>query len=113
MFHPLSVWMGLRYVRARSHKFFVSFITWASVVGVCVGVAALIVILSVMNGFEDELRERLLSFTSHARVIARDDAQPPSPEQWRQAEATIRASGHVIGVAPYAELQALAERIPE
>ena len=56
MFHPLAVYVGLRYVRARSHAFFVSFITWASLLGVCVGVAALIVILSVMNGFESELR---------------------------------------------------------
>ncbi len=40
MFHPLSLFVGLRYVRARSHKFFVSFITWASLAGVCVGVAA-------------------------------------------------------------------------
>jgi len=113
MFHPLSLFVGLRYVRARTHKFFVSFITWASVVGVCVGVAALIVILSVMNGFEDELRDRLLSLTAHARVVARDDAHPPSEEQWRQAEATIRASKGVVGVAPYAELEALAERPPE
>jgi lipoprotein-releasing system permease protein len=113
MFHPLSLFVGLRYVRARTHKFFVSFITWASVVGVCVGVAALIVILSVMNGFEDELRDRLLSLTAHARVIARDDTQPPSEQQWRQAEAAIKASPGVIGVAPYAELQALAQRTPE
>jgi lipoprotein-releasing system permease protein len=113
MFHPLSLFVGLRYVRARTHKFFVSFITWASVTGVCVGVAALIVILSVMNGFEDELRDRLLSLTSHARVIARDDAHPPSEEQWRQAEAAIRGSKGVVGVAPYAELQALAVRTPE
>ncbi len=113
MFHPLSLFVGLRYVRARTHKFFVSFITWASVVGVCVGVAALIVILSVMNGFEDELRDRLLSLTAHARVVARDDTQPISQEQWRQAEAAIRASKGVVGVAPYAELQALAERTPE
>jgi len=113
MFHPLSLFVGLRYVRARTHKFFVSFITWASVVGVCVGVAALIVILSVMNGFEDELRDRLLSLTAHARVVARDDAHPPSDEQWRQAEAVIRTSKGVLGVAPYAELQALAERTPE
>jgi lipoprotein-releasing system permease protein len=104
MFHPLSLFVGLRYVRARTHKFFVSFITWASVVGVCVGVAALIVILSVMNGFEDELRDRLLSLTAHARVVARNDAQPPSDEQWRQAEAAIRASKGVTGVAPPAEL---------
>jgi len=113
MFHPLSLFVGLRYVRARTHKFFVSFITWASVVGVGVGVAALIVILSVMNGFEDELRDRLLSFTAHARVVARDDMQPPSPQQWREAEAAIRASKDVVGVAPYAELQALAVRTPE
>ena len=53
MFHPLPLFVGLRYVRARTNKFFVSFITWASLVGVCVGVAALIVILSVMNGLED------------------------------------------------------------
>ena len=64
MFHPLPVYVGLRYVRARSTRFFVSFITWASLVGVGVGVAALIVILSVMNGFESELRERLLSLSA-------------------------------------------------
>src|SRR5215469_15220923 len=112
MFHPLSLFVGLRYVRARTHKFFVSFITWASVVGVGVGVAALIVILSVVNGFEDELRDRLLSFTAHARVVARDDRQPPSQQQWQEAEATIRASKDVLGVAPYAEVQALAMRAP-
>ncbi len=116
MFHPLSLFVGLRYVRARTHKFFVSFITWASVVGVCVGVAALIVILSVMNGFEDELRERLLSLSAHARVIAREGqagAQPPSAEQWRAAEVAVRGAKGVAGVAPYAELQALAVRTPE
>ncbi len=43
MFYPLSLFVGLRYVRARSHKFFVSFITWVSLLGVCIGVAALIV----------------------------------------------------------------------
>jgi len=74
MFHPLSVYVGLRYVRARSHKFFVSFITWASLVGVCVGVAALIVILSVMNGFESELRDRLLSLGAPVRVTAGEAA---------------------------------------
>ncbi|MFO1427166.1 MAG: hypothetical protein U1F11_09350 [Steroidobacteraceae bacterium] len=52
MFQPLPLFVGLRYVRARTHKFFVSFITWVSLIGVAVGVAALIVILSVMNGFE-------------------------------------------------------------
>ena len=52
MFHPLPLYIGLRYARARAHRYFVSFITWVSLAGVAVGVAALIVILSVMNGFE-------------------------------------------------------------
>src|ERR1700738_2644190 len=71
MFQPLSLFVGLRYVRARTRKFFVSFITWASLAGVCVGVAALIIILSVMNGLENELRDQLVSLSAHARVVMR------------------------------------------
>jgi lipoprotein-releasing system permease protein len=113
MFHPLSLYVGLRYVRARSHKFFVSFITWASLVGVGVGVAALIVILSVMNGFEGELRDRLLSLSAHARVTANPNAPPPSHADWLEAERIVRGSEGVAAVAPYAEIQALALRTPE
>jgi lipoprotein-releasing system permease protein len=61
MLKPLPLGIGLRYVRSRRRSFFVSFITWVSVLGVCLGVAALITILSVMNGFEGELRSRLLA----------------------------------------------------
>lgn len=109
MFHPLSLFVGLRYVRARSHKFFVSFITWVSLIGVCLGVAALIVILSVMNGLGDELRDRLLSLSAHARVVAKEGA--PAPD-WDELRAKISAIPGVRGVAPYAELQALATRPP-
>ena len=110
MFQPLSLFVGLRYVRARSHKFFVSFITWVSLLGVCVGVAALIVILSVMNGLGNELRDRLLSLSSHARVIAKEGS--PVPE-WSVARGRIASVAGVAGVAPYAELQVLAMRMPE
>src|SRR5437879_1038182 len=113
MFHPLPLYVGLRYVRARSHKFFVSFITWASLAGVCVGVAALIVILSVMNGFEGELRGRLLSLSAHARVVAAGGDARPSPADWRNAERIVRGAVGVDGVAPYAEIQSLAVRTPE
>ena len=68
MFHPLPVFVGLRYVRTRRQGFFVSFISWISMAGVCLGVAALITIISVMNGFEGELRNRLVSLTAHATV---------------------------------------------
>ena len=116
MFHPLSLFVGLRYVRARSHKFFVSFITWTSLAGVCVGVAALIVILSVMNGFEGDLRQRLLSLDADARVVPADTqsaAAAPDSAQWRLVARAIRGAPGVVGVAPYAQLQALAVRTPE
>jgi lipoprotein-releasing system permease protein len=113
MFHPLPLYIGLRYVRARSHKFFVSFITWASLLGVGVGVAALIVILSVMNGFENELRDRLLSLSAHARVTAANDTPAPTAAEWGEAARKIRSLAGVAGVAPYIEIQALALRAPE
>lgn len=121
MFQPLSLFVGLRYVRSRTRKFFVSFITWVSLIGVCIGVAALIVILSVMNGFEGELRDRLLALSSDARVIAApQDRSLGSEEQrragdypWQAAVQTLARDSRVKGVAPYAEIQALALRSPD
>src|ERR1700685_4407714 len=99
MLHPLSVYVGLRYVRARSTKFFVSFITWASLVGVCVGVAALIVILSVMNGFERELRERLLSLSAQVLInpvaLSGSSVASPTEADWASVAAL---AGRVPGV---------------
>src|SRR5579863_5317169 len=112
MFHPLSVYVGLRYVRARSHKFFVSFITWASLIGVCVGVAALIVILSVMNGFESELRDRLLSLSAPVRITARAGSELTAA-RWQEIANQAAAVAGVRDVARYAELQALAVRRSE
>jgi len=115
MFHPLSLFVGLRYVRARTHKFFVSFITWAALTGVTLGVVALIVILSVMNGLENELRDRLLSLSAHVRVVAADSAAgvAVTPEDWEKAAQAVRALPGVKGVAPYAEIQALAMHTPD
>ena len=116
MFHPLSLFVGLRYVRARTHKFFVSFITWAALTGVMLGVIALIVVLSVMNGLENELRDRLLSLSAHARVVAAStlpEGVAPTPEEWAKAVETVRGVQGVKGVAPYAEIQALALHTPD
>src|SRR5262252_8108349 len=110
MFHPLPIYVGLRYVRARSTRFFVSFITWASLIGVCVGVAALIVILSVMNGFEGELRDRLLSLSAPVRVTATPAA---AQTDWLQIAQLARGIAGVKAAAPYAEIQALAVHQPE
>jgi lipoprotein-releasing system permease protein len=110
MFHPLPIYVGLRYVRARSTRFFVSFITWASLIGVCVGVAALIVILSVMNGFEGELRDRLLSLSAPVRVTA---APAALRTDWLPIAQIARGIAGVKDAAPYAEIQALAVHEPE
>ena len=106
MFHPLPAWVGLRYARARTHRYFVSFITWVSLAGVCVGVAALIIILSVMNGFESELRSRLLALTAPVRV----QAPPGSPQDWQQLQQQIGELVPGVAVEHYAELQVLAVR---
>ena len=106
MFYPLPLYIGLRYLRSRKQGFFVSFISWISMAGICLGVAALITIVSVMNGFESELRTRLLSLASHA-TISGTEAQMAD---WRVLAERIRREPDVLGVAPYFELQGLIGR---
>ena len=106
MFHPLPLYIGLRYVRSRSRGFFVSFISWISMLGICVGVAALITIISVMNGLEGELRTRLLSLASHATI----SAEPGRMREWQQLADRIRKEPGVVGVAPYLDLQGMLGR---
>jgi lipoprotein-releasing system permease protein len=106
MFHPLSLFVGLRYVRSRDRGFFVSFISWVSMLGVCLGVAALIVIISVMNGLERETRSRLLSLASHATIAG----TPEQMQQWPQLATKIRENKEVLGVAPYLDLQGMVGR---
>jgi lipoprotein-releasing system permease protein len=111
MLNSLSWFVGLRYVRARSHKFFVSFITWVSLLCVCLGVTALIVVLSVMNGLEGDLRERLLALSAHARIFVAPGASA-NPD-WAVLTERVRRTPDVTGVAPYIEIEALAVRKPE
>ena len=111
MLNSLPLFVGLRYVRARSHKFFVSFITWVSLLCVCLGVMALIVILSVMNGLEGDLRDRLLALSAHARIFVPPQASG-SPD-WSELAATVRQAPNVTGAAPYLEIEALAVRQPD
>ncbi|MFQ3338277.1 MAG: lipoprotein-releasing system permease protein, partial [Colwellia sp.] len=68
MFQPISIFIGLRYSRSKSHTGFVSFITFFSTVGILLGVAALITVVSVMNGFEGELKKRILGIVPHVIV---------------------------------------------
>jgi lipoprotein-releasing system permease protein len=111
MLNSLPLFVGLRYVRARSHKFFVSFITWVSLLCVCLGVTALIVILSVMNGLEGELRERLLALSAHARIFV--PAGSAAAPDWQALARRVRQAPDVAGASPFIEIEALAMRKPE
>jgi lipoprotein-releasing system permease protein len=106
MFHPLPVFVGLRYVLTRRRGFFVSFISWVSMLGVALGVTALITIISVMNGFEGELRGRLVALTAHATL---EPAPGESPD-WTAVAVGVRAVPGIAGVAPFADVQAMLGR---
>jgi lipoprotein-releasing system permease protein len=106
MFHPVPVYVGLRYVVSRRRGFFVSFISWISMLGICVGVLALITIISVMNGLERETRTRLLSLTSHATLAA----PPERMRDWQTLAGRVRREPGVVGVAPYLDLQGMIGR---
>jgi lipoprotein-releasing system permease protein len=95
--------IGRRYLRSSRGNRFVSFISTISMAGVAIGVAVLIVVLSVMNGFEREVRERILSLTAHATISALGSRLG----DWQGAAARIRDNPAVLGVAPFIEDQAL------
>lgn len=95
--------IGRRYLRASRGNRFVSFISTISMAGVAIGVAVLIVVLSVMNGFEREVRDRLLSLTSHASISALNLRLG----DWQDAAARVRDDPAVLAAAPFIEDQAL------
>ena len=103
MFQPLSFAIGLRYLRAKRRNGFISFISMASILGILIGVMALITTISVMNGFQEELRTRILGMVSHATIDGLD-----GPLQgWQQAVAVARKDSRVLGAAPYVETETL------
>jgi lipoprotein-releasing system permease protein len=102
MFQPLEWFIGLRYLRSRRRGGFVSFMSFASLVGIALGVAALIIILSVMNGLETETRTRLLSVSSHATIASRSGLP-----DWREWQQRLAGTPGVAGVAPYVTIEGM------
>ena len=103
MFYPLSVWVGLRYTRAERRNHFISFISFISTMGITLGVIVLITVLSVMNGFHKEVRERILGMASHADIQALSGGL----KDWQQALEKALRHPRVIGAAPYVESQTM------
>ncbi|MFN2300913.1 MAG: lipoprotein-releasing ABC transporter permease subunit [Gammaproteobacteria bacterium] len=99
MFRPYELFVGLRYLRAKRRNHFISFISLISIGGIAVGVMALITVLSVMNGFEKELRERVLGMASHATVAGFDEPLT----DWREVQQAALAHPNIVGAAPYVQ----------
>ena len=100
---PYEISLALRYLRAHAKNGFVSLISLVSMVGIGLAVAVLVIVLSVMNGFESELQQRILSIVSHATVSGVDEIL----EDWPVVRERALARPDVTGAAPYVDGQGL------
>ncbi|MFK5970681.1 MAG: lipoprotein-releasing ABC transporter permease subunit [Candidatus Marithrix sp.] len=103
MFKPLPIFIGLRYTRAKRRNHFISFISLSSMLGIALGVTALITVLSVMNGFEKELRHRMLGMSAHVVVNAIEGHW----SDWQKLAKQLSQKPHVTGIAPFIQGQAM------
>ncbi len=103
MFKPFELFVGLRYLRAKRRNHFISFISVTSIAGITVGVMALITVMSVMNGFEKELRDRILGMVSHATITSFESRL----EDWEPTRDAALIDTRVLGAAPFIENEAM------
>ncbi|MGE4124291.1 MAG: lipoprotein-releasing ABC transporter permease subunit [Pusillimonas sp.] len=111
-------WIGRRYAglarvrgRARKRDRFVSFIAASSMAGIALGVAALIIVLSVMNGFQTQVRDRMLSVLPHIELFVPSASPMQVLEQWKSiADQAAQASASIVGKAPFVSAQAMVAR---
>ncbi len=97
MFRPIELFIGLRYTHTKRRTHFISFISLISMLGIALGVTALITVLSVMNGFERELRDRILGMASHATVTSFGGQLA----DWQAVAQGLAGQPHVLATAPF------------
>ncbi len=102
-FSGYELFVGMRYTRAKRKNHFISFISMTSMIGIALGVAALIVVLSVMNGFQKELRTRILGVASHLEISGANNTLT----DWQSLAAFTTKRSHVLASAPYIYAQAM------
>lgn len=107
VYKPYSLFIGIRYAGAKRRSQLVSFISGVSMSGMAVGVALLILVLSVMNGFDREMRTRILGLVPHINIINYGDTQQLNANDWLQVEETIKLHPEVKAVAPFVQLNAM------
>lgn len=102
MINTLSTYIGLRYTGAKRRNHFISFISLTSMLGLMLGVAVLILVLSVMNGFDRELRNRILGMVPHANIMAYEGVK-----DWPELAQTLNAHPQVLASAPFVQFQGM------
>lgn len=102
MFRPLSLFIGMRYTRAKRRNHFISFISLTSMIGLALGVLVMILVLSVMNGFDRELRTRILGMVPHATVSSYTPL-----DDWRAVGKQVSQHKDVQAIAPFTQLQGM------
>ena len=100
---PFELFIGLRYTRAKRRNHFISIISLISMLGIALGVAALIVVLSVMNGFQKEVRDRMLSVVSHVQISGTDGTLA----DWQKTATEASRNSEVVASAPFVSGQGL------
>jgi lipoprotein-releasing system permease protein len=100
---PFELFVGLRYTRAKRRNHFISFISLVSMLGIALGIAALVTVMSVMNGFEREIRARILGVAAHVQVLALEGGLA----DWRKVAAEAKANPAVVATAPFVSAQGL------
>lgn len=101
---PFEWLLGLRYTRAKRRNHFISFICAIAILGIALGVAALIVVMSVMNGFQSELRERILGVVSHIQITGMAEGL----SDWQSIQRDVSKHPNVLACAPFVQNQVMA-----
>ncbi|AKE52071.1 lipoprotein-releasing ABC transporter permease subunit [Kangiella geojedonensis] len=104
---PFSLFVGLRYTRAKRRDHFISFISLISMIGIALGVMVLITVMSVMNGFERELRDRILGMAPHVLV----SGVGSNIEDWQALEEVVLQNPNVIGASPYIQSETMFQHL--
>lgn len=103
MFRPLALYIGLRYTRAKRRNHFISFISLTSMIGIALGVMVLITVLSVMNGFDEEIRNRIFSMANQVTITGVNQSIP----DWQGISKIAKQNSDVTGIAPFVSGQGM------
>lgn len=103
MFYPLSLFIGLRYTRAKRKNHFISFISIVSMLGIALGVMVLIIVLSVMNGFDKEIKNRILDMVPEVTITGNNGQMA----NWQSLAKSLNGTDHIVGIAPFVQGEAM------